>query len=494
MTRLRTVAAIAVAAGTFATGVSSSGIEAARVTAPVEAWVGGYAIGSAHVVLHVALSEHEGRLRGAAAVGSAARPVRTALRQAQVRDDHVSLTLGNGALLEGRTSGDRITGTARAGNGRGRFELLRLRPSPADELRRAVGAYRFADGTVAGLFLDPFEQSLRVIDYAGGDMRQLAQVSANGFVGGPRLLVPWPFRSRVELVRDPAGQVVALRRDGRLATRIPLVVEPATFQNGDVRLAGKLMRPQGPGPFPAVVLVHGSIRGTRDSADLWGAFFVSRGIAMLSCDKRGVGESTGQYDRSADEGNLRALAEDALAGVEWLRQRADIDAGRIGLVGGSQAGWTILLAASQSSDVAFAAIQSGPAMSVGRQRAFSKLTGDGSRVPPPTGAEIRAALDGLPDDGFDPRPALQALRIPVLWQLGGVDKRMYTPESVANLAAIAAGGGHDFTVLVYPAGAHSLRETRHGLSSEEVLAARFVPGVFADLAAWLAAHVGTPQP
>jgi dienelactone hydrolase len=131
-------------------------------------------------------------------------------------------------------------------------------------------------------------------------------------------------------------------------------------------------------------------------------------------------------------------------------------------------------------------------MSVGRQRAFSKLTGDGSRVPPPTGAEIRAALDGLPDDGFDPRPALQALRIPVLWQLGGVDKRMYTPESVANLDAITAAGGHDFTVLVYPAGAHSLRETRHGLSSEEVLAARFVPGVFADLAAWLAAHVGTP--
>jgi dienelactone hydrolase len=489
--RLRTVAAIAVAAGAFATGVSSSGVGAARATAPAEAWVGGYAIGSAHVVLHVALSAEGRRLRGTAAVGIAARPVRTALRQARLEDDHVSLTLGNGTLLDGRRSGDRITGTARARNGRGRFELLLLRPSAVDEIRQAVGAYRFADGTVAGLFLDPFEESLRVIDYAGGDMRQLAQISEDAFVGGTRLLAPWPFRSRVELVRDPAGQVVALRRDGRLAARIPLVVEAATFQNGDVRLAGKLLLPQGPGPFPAVVLVHGSIRGTRDSADLWGAFFASQGVAMLSYDKRGVGESTGQYVRSADEANLRALAGDALAGVAWLRQRADIDAARIGLVGGSQAGWTIPLAASESSDVAFAAIQSGPAMPVGRQLAYNALTRDGARVPPPTDAEIHATLDGLPDDGFDPRPAIQALRIPVIWQLGGVDKRMYTPESVANLDAISAGGGHDFTVHVYPAGAHSLRETRHGLLSEELLASRFVPGVFADLAAWLASHVST---
>ena len=492
--RLRTLAAIAVAAGVVVIGVSSSDNGAARATAPAETWVGGYAIGSAPVVLSVALSEEGQRVRGTAAVGIAARPVRTALRRALVRGGHVSLLLGNGTLLDGRRSGGRITGTARAASGRGRFELLRLRPSPAGELRGAVGAYRFADGTVAGLFLDPFGESLRVIDYATGGMRQLVQVSEDVFVGGPRLLAPWPVQVRVELVRDPAGNVVALRRDGRLAARIPLVAETVAVQNGDVRLAGKLVRPEGPGPFPAVVLVHGSIRATRDSADLWGAFFASQGFAVLSCDKRGVGESTGKYVQSADEENLRVLAGDALAGVAWLRQRADIDVRRIGLLGGSQAGWTIPLAAAQSSDVAFAAIQSGPAMSVGRQRAFGALTGNGSRVPPPAAAEIRTALDGLPEGGFDPRPAIRALRIPVIWQLGGVDKRVYTAESVANLDAIAAGGEHDFTVRVYPAGAHSLRETRHGLASEEVLATGFVPGVFADLAAWLVAHVGPPAP
>ena len=69
---------------------------------------------------------------------------------------------------------------------------------------------------------------------------------------------------------------------------------------------------------------------------------------------------------------------DALAGVEWLRRRPEIDGRRIGLAGGSQAGWIIPLAASQSSDVDFAAIQSGPVMSVGHERAYSALTGNGS--------------------------------------------------------------------------------------------------------------------
>jgi hypothetical protein len=90
--------------------------------------------------------------------------------------------------------------------------------------------------------------------------------------------------------------------------------------------------------------------------------------------------------------------------------------------------------------------------------------------------------------GFDPRPALAGLKIPVLWQLGTVDKRMYTPETLANLSAITAGGAHDFTVRLYPGGAHSLRSTAHGLISEERTSPGFVSGVFTDLAAWLRSH------
>jgi pimeloyl-ACP methyl ester carboxylesterase len=141
------------------------------------------------------------------------------------------------------------------------------------------------------------------------------------------------------------------------------------------------------------------------------------------------------------------------------------------------------LAASRSRDVRWAAFQSGPAMSVGRQLAYSGVTHEGAVDP--TDAQIHAALDNAPDSGFDPRPVLAALKIPLLWQLGSVDKRMYTPETLANLAAIQAAGTHDFTIHVYAGGAHSLRLTAHGTIAEERTSPGFVPGVFADLAAWL---------
>lgn len=363
-------------------------------------------------------------------------------------------------------------------------------PSPLEELRQAVGAYRFADGTVAALVVQPAGPSLRLLDYGSGALRDLSQVSRNRFVGGPGVRVLRPVRLRIDLVRVQ-GKIVGLRRGGRYASRIPLIAEPASFSNEDIRLAGRLLLPEATGPFPGVVIVPGSVPATRETYDLWAHFFASEGFAVLSYDKRGVGESTGRYVEEASADNLQNLARDALAGAAWLRTQVDVDPGRIGLSGGSQAGFTIPLAASLSDDVAFAAIQSGPVTSVVRQRAYSALTLEGAKIPPPAEHEIRAALDGRPHGGFDPRPAIEALRIPVLWQLGGVDKRAYTPESVANLAAITAAA-HDFTVRAYPAGAHSLRRTRHGLIAEELRSAGFVPGLFDDLAAWLTARVHLP--
>lgn len=347
----------------------------------------------------------------------------------------------------------------------------------------AVGAYRFADGSAVGLV----EQAgaLRLVDYRSGALRRLAQRSRTLFVGGPGVSVPQPVRVRVALVGGRGGRTVALRYDGRVATKIPLVSEAASYRSADVRLVGRLLRPPGEGPFPAVVIVPGSVRATRDTYDLWAFFYAAQGFAVLTYDKRGVGASDGRYDRAATDVNLRSLAADAIAGVDWLRRRRDVSPSRIGLSGGSQAGWVIALAAARSPAVNFAALQSGPAMSVGRQLAYSALTRQGAVAP--TDEQIRAALDGVPDSGFDPKPDLAALQIPVLWQLGSVDKRMHTPETVADLAALDSG--HHFTVRVYPGGAHSLRLTEHGTISEEQTSPGFVGGVFADLAAWLRTQV-----
>ena len=355
----------------------------------------------------------------------------------------------------------------------------RSAPSPAV----AAGAYGLAGGGVVALV--PDGRGLRLVDYATGALRRLAQRSPSVFVGGPGVAVTTPVRVRVQL--QPDG---GIRVDGRTGRRLALVSRSASFADGAVRIEGRLLLPPGRGPFPAIVIVPGSVRATRDTYDLWAYFYAAHGFAVLTADKRGVGASGGTYVRAATEPNLRALAADAVAGVAWLRRQPSVDPQRIGLAGGSQAGWTIAIAAASSPAVHFAAIQSGPAMSVARQAAYAALTREGALDPPPDAAAIAARLAVTADGGYDPRPDLASLRIPVLWQLGSVDKRMNTAETVTDLAALTAGGDHDFTVRVYPGGAHSLRRTAHGLIAEEQASPGFIPGVFRDLAAWLRTHTG----
>lgn len=475
------VAALAVVAALLVAGAARTGGPGAASARLAGTWVGGYTLGSRTVVLRVTLDGPT----GTATVGVAVPPVVTALKDVEQAGARVTLTLADGTALAGRVRGGAVAGTASRGTSGGRFELVLSHPSPPAELVRAAGLYRFADGTHAALVPSPDGASLRLVDYATGALRQLTQLSPSSFFAGPGVSVPWPVSLRVRLVRDRSGRVVALRLGSQHAARVPLVARAAAFAAGDDRIAGRLVRPAGKGPFPAVVVVPGSVRATRDTYDLWAMFFASRGFAVLSYDRPGVGASTGTYVQAATEGNLHELAAVADAGAEWLARQPDVDHARIGLTGGSQAGWTIPLAASESHDVAFAAIQSGPGMSVGRQLAYAKVTLQGGRVPPPTPAQVRAALAGVAESGYDPRPGLRKLAIPILWQLGAADKRMYTPETLADLGAIIEAGGHDYAVDVYRGAAHSLRVAPHGLIHEEAVSPGFAPRVFADLAAWL---------
>src|SRR5262245_9561670 len=151
---------------------------------------------------------------------------------------------------------------------------------------------------------------------------------------------------------------------------------PAFFQNGDVKLAFTLDVPAGKPPFPAVVLGHGSGKTTRDQL-IWAARrFVQLGFAVLRFDKRGVGESTGTYVFVGTNDSpwvFPQLASDVAAGVRFLRTRPEIDGKRIGLLGSSQAGWILPLAARDLGDVAFMVLVSGPVCSVGQEVRYSDV-------------------------------------------------------------------------------------------------------------------------
>jgi pimeloyl-ACP methyl ester carboxylesterase len=109
-----------------------------------------------------------------------------------------------------------------------------------------------------------------------------------------------------------------------------------------VQLTGTLIAPSVGGRHPVIVLVHGSGAENREYMLPWARF-------LIGYDKRGVGGSTGDWNTSTYED----LASDAVVAVEYLKTRRDIDATQIGLLGISQAGWIMPLAAVRSKDVAF---------------------------------------------------------------------------------------------------------------------------------------------
>jgi dipeptidyl aminopeptidase/acylaminoacyl peptidase len=238
--------------------------------------------------------------------------------------------------------------------------------------------------------------------------------------------------------------------------------ETVTFQNVDVTLAGTLDLPAGKGPFPAIVTTHGSPPLTRNDwyTLMVSNFFVQHGYAVLRYDKRGAGESTGEYPEVGTENSeaLNNLADDALAGVQFLKDHELIDPNMIGVEGFSQGGWIAPLAASKSSDVAFAISVSGPTASVGQEIYYSDLTEGGTLL----GEASDMARDYTGPHGYVPETALQNLDVPSLWLFGAQDDSIPVPLSIEILDSFISKQDKDFTYIVYPTGTHGMVDADTG--------------------------------
>jgi uncharacterized protein len=138
-----------------------------------------------------------------------------------------------------------------------------------------------------------------------------------------------------------SDQTLELRRPQTPTKPYPYREEEVSFTTtaGGDTLSGTLTLPKGTGPFPAVLLLSGSGPHDRDETLFSHKPFLviadaltRRGFAVLRYDKRGVGKSTGNPDMAT----TLDLAADAQAALALLRARKDIDANRIGLLGHSE--------------------------------------------------------------------------------------------------------------------------------------------------------------
>ena len=133
-------------------------------------------------------------------------------------------------------------------------------------------------------------------------------------------------------------------------------VEEVTYPSGDLQLEGDLHVPAGPGPRPAVILIHGSGPNSRQAQlpgqlalqfgfaipvfDELAAALSDAGWTVLTYDKRTCGTfnacATNAYPLPDADLTTEAFAADARAGVDYLRTRSDVDPEVIVVAGRSQ--------------------------------------------------------------------------------------------------------------------------------------------------------------
>lgn len=131
----------------------------------------------------------------------------------------------------------------------------------------------------------------------------------------------------------------------REATRIPLQEIETRFESGMLRLRGRLVLPEAAPPEGPVlaVLVHGSEDYSAVERYALQYMLPALGVAAFVYDKRGTGESEGEYTQEFD-----ALAADTVAALAEARRLHPPGFSRVGFVRGSQGGWIGPLAASRS--------------------------------------------------------------------------------------------------------------------------------------------------
>ena len=223
------------------------------------------------------------------------------------------------------------------------------------------------------------------------------------------------------------------------------------------KLAGTLAIPPGPGRHPAAVWVHGSGEATRLTYS--GATLVRElvhaGIAVLSYDKRGVADSTGQCC-PGDDGHFNLLAADAAGALQAVAARPEIDPARVGFIGASQAGWVVPLAVSRLPPRRVHRPRRRPGGQPRPGAALLRADRRGRRAckrPIPT-RHHRTCPRRRPL-GLRPRTAPEAQRFPSLWLYGGQDRSQPTTLDLEVLTRLSAGNNRIKTI-VFPEADHGL--------------------------------------
>ncbi|MEW6211679.1 MAG: alpha/beta fold hydrolase [Acidobacteriota bacterium] len=328
---------------------------------------------------------------------------------------------------------------------------------------------------------------------------------------------PFKIEKKTQSQGSNAQTKPAVKRPQEPQKPYPYDEEEVSYENtkGAIRLAGTLTLPRAKGPFPAVLLITGSGPQDRNESLLGHKPFLvladhltRLGVAVLRVDDRGVGGSTGNITQATTED----FALDALAGVEYLKSRKEIDPKKIGLIGHSEGGLIAPIAASRSNDIAFVVLMAGPGLTgeeiiylqsalIARANGASDQLIAANRV---TQEKIFAVIKSEKDNAaaekkimevsgatpqqqsagsaqvrtylspwfryfltYDPRPSLKQVLCPVLAINGERDLQVPYKENFSAIeAALKEGKNKDHTIVSLPELNHLFQTSQKGTPDE----------------------------
>jgi dienelactone hydrolase len=234
-----------------------------------------------------------------------------------------------------------------------------------------------------------------------------------------------------------------------------------TAQN--LELAGMLFVPEGEGPFPAAVIIHGSGTSHRDSG--WyltlTQYLQENGVVVLLPDKRGSEYSEGDWRTASFED----LATDSVAAVGFLKHQAEIAISGIGVIGLSQGGHIAPVVADQTQDIAFLVNIVGGAVPMHDLLVYEEthnlreagiLPGLSDLLAYPASWSIiklrqKAFWDAI--GNFDPAPYWQRLAVESLVLYGENDTNVPSIKSAEILRSLA---NPNINVRIYAGSGHAL--------------------------------------
>ena len=297
--------------------------------------------------------------------------------------------------------------------------------------------------------------------------------------------------------------------------------EDVRFRSGDLTLAGTFTVPADDGPVAAVLMLQGSGQTDRDAnakalkIDMFpqvSATIERQGIATFRFDKRGVGASEGEYFSSDFDDRLT----DAVAAVEWLRARPEVDASRVIVLGHSEGAVVAVRLAAGAAPVAGAILLAGAAQTgeqiltwQGRQvadsltgvtkwvvrllridlvksqrKALNRIRSSRADVMRIQGRKVNAAwVRQLMT--YDPAPDLARVDVPVLAITGDRDLQV-DPDDLNRMRDLVKG---PFEGLLLPGVTHLLRTegAKRGFAGYKEQVRRPVdPRVISAVTSWLA--------